>query len=456
MDRVCLRGVEPVHYALSGLSETGCVKGRPVSEHVAGEEREKSRSLEYAMTDSARQPLKILLITNHRRFKIHFRAYPWARELARRGHEVDVLCHANTERWRTRIEEVDGFRVVENPDLLLGALRQGWDPYCAWRRRRFLFREEKRYDLIHCLDTRPTVILPGLAYARRMGIPIVSDWIDWWGRGGLIDDRRPWWYRILFAGVETWFEEHFRARLDGLTAISQALLERAVELGCPRDRCTVIHGGADLEVFAEIPSRRAAKEGLDIAQEAPVLCFSGLDVLIDLPLALACFRLVRERIPECVMLLVGPSPAQVKNLLGHTSSSEGIVTTGPVGFAELPRYLAAADVFLMPYADKVSNVGRWPNKVGDYLSVGRPIVSNRVGEVGPLFDEYEIGCLAAATAEAMSEAALELLENPERARAMGVEGRRVAESVLSWARQVMELENWYYEILAMPRRVGPQ
>lgn len=76
----------------------------------------------------------------------------------------------------------------------MGALRQGWDPVCAWRRRALLFRENKQYDIIHCLDTRLAVVLPALSYARKKQIPIVSDWIDWWGRGGLIKERRPLWY----------------------------------------------------------------------------------------------------------------------------------------------------------------------------------------------------------------------------------------------------------------------
>src|SRR5262245_62703985 len=118
-----------------------------------------------------RRPLNILLITNHRRFKIHFRALPWAKSLAERGHFIDVMCHADHERWRTAYEESDGVRIVQNPDLLVGALRQGWDPVCAIRRAGLLFRENRPYDIIHCLDTRPAVVLPALAYARFKRIP---------------------------------------------------------------------------------------------------------------------------------------------------------------------------------------------------------------------------------------------------------------------------------------------
>ena len=398
--------------------------------------------------ESVQRPLRILLVTNHRRFKINFRAYPWARELVRRGHEVDVLCHADLERWRTHVEFCEGFRIVHTPDLLIGALRQGWDPCCAWRRYRFLRRENVEYDVIHCLDTRLAVVWPALAYARRKNTPIVSDWIDWWGRGGLIYERRPLWYRLLFGRFETWFEEHYRPKLDGLTTISHALRDRAVGLGCDPKRSLVISGGADLRTFASIPDKKEAKAALGIGEAAPVVCFSGLDVLIDLPLAVKAFEYVQQRRPDTVFLMVGPRQKLVRKLVSRPETMKQIVCLGPVPYEELPQQLAAADVFLMPYAQKTSNVGRWPNKIGDYMCVGRPTVSNPVGEVKGLLEKYDIGLLADENPERMGEAVLQLLDDPEKAVALGEEARRVAEEVLSWERQIKRLEKWYYQIVS--------
>ncbi|MBI1318122.1 MAG: glycosyltransferase [Candidatus Hydrogenedens sp.] len=392
-------------------------------------------------------PLKILLISNHRRFKINFRAYPWARELAARGHEVDVMCHADTERWRTHVEQVDGFRIIENPDMLVGALRQGWDPYCASKRKRFLFSENKPYDIIHCLDTRLAVIWPALAYGRARNIPIVSDWIDWWGRGGLIDERRPGWYKALFSGVETWFEEHYRNQLDGLTAISDALIERAVDLGVPRERCVQIPGGANLRAFDPVLSREESRRLLDIPADVPVVCFSGLDVLIDLPLAVEAFAGVLHAFPEAVFLLVGPGKKDLRGLVPDGVPPTSLMPIGPVPYADLRKYLPAADVFLMPYADKVSNRGRWPNKVGDYCCVGRPTVSNPVGEVKRLFEEHQAGVLTAPEAGAMAEAVVSLLRNPQEAAAIGKRARQVAEEVLAWEHLIDLLEKFYFRIL---------
>ncbi|GMW01028.1 MAG: hypothetical protein AMXMBFR84_21650 [Candidatus Hydrogenedentota bacterium] len=403
--------------------------------------------------DQPRRPLRILLVSNHRRFKINFRAHPWARELAARGHDVDVMCHANTERWRTTIEHTDGFRIIESPDLLFGALRQGWDPVCAIRRRLFLTREAKDYDIIHCLDTRLAVIWPSIAYAKAKGIPIVSDWIDWWGRGGLIKERRPWWYRAFFSWVEVFFEEYYRNKLDGLTAISHALLERGKGLGVPGERCLFIPGGANVRAFAHVPEKAESREKLGIPADVPVVCFSGLDVLIDLTVAVRAFELLLERDPRTVLLLVGPTEQDAKNRLIRPEAMANVKALGPIPYAKLAESLAAADVFLMPYTNKVSNIGRWPNKVGDYMCIGRPIVSNPVGEVKHLFEQYPIGALASEDPKDMADRAWMFLHDPVLSGKAGEIGRTIARENFAWDKLIVALEDWYYDLIE--GRLGP-
>src|SRR5439155_27006393 len=80
-------------------------------------------------------------------------------------------------------------------------------------------------------ESRPATIHPVLGSLRRRPVPLVMDWIDWWAGGGLITEQRPWWYRKIFGGIETWYEEHFRTRADATTVISHGLRDRAVKVG---------------------------------------------------------------------------------------------------------------------------------------------------------------------------------------------------------------------------------
>ena len=316
-----------------------------------------------------------------------------------------------------------------------------------------MFGEGKRYDVIHCLDTRLAVIWPALAYARAHGIPIVSDWIDWWGRGGLIDERRPGWYKASFGGIETWFEEHYRAKLDGLTTISHALMRRGVDLGCDLDRCIVINGAADLTTFANPASREAARARVGLPATVPVVCFSGLDVLIDLPMAVRAFEIIHAQLPDARLLLVGPTGADAQACVTTPDALPAITAIGKVPHKELPNVLPAADVFLLPYPNKIVNVGRWPNKIGDYMATGRPTVANPVGELIDLFSRYQIGRLASETPEAMAAEALVLLTDPVLAARLGQEARRVASTDLNWSSQISRLESWYRDIIQKHQRL---
>lgn len=311
-----------------------------------------------------------------------------------------------------------------------------------------MFAEGKPYDIIHCLDTRPAVVWPALAYARAHGIPIVSDWIDWWGRGGLIAERRPRWYQLTFGHVETWFEEHYRARLDGLTTISHALMQRGIDLGCDPNACIVVNGAADMSTFATPLSKEAARSKLNLSVSDPVVCFSGLDVLVDLPVAVQAFEHIHAALPNAKLLLVGPGIEEAKRAASNHKILNSITALGKVPYTELPNILPAADLFLLPYPDRIVNVGRWPNKIGDYMAVGRPTVANPVGELNTLFNRYDIGVLSDADSVQMGEAALALLRDEEKRAALGRCARRVAENELSWSTQIERLEDWYRAIVA--------
>jgi hypothetical protein len=67
-----------------------------------------------------------------------FRCLQFGKQLVANGHRVDLLTIAPRERWTFRERDIDGVRVIETPDLLVGMTRTGWDPYDTFRRSQFL------------------------------------------------------------------------------------------------------------------------------------------------------------------------------------------------------------------------------------------------------------------------------------------------------------------------------
>jgi glycosyltransferase involved in cell wall biosynthesis len=109
--------------------------------------------------------------------------------------------------------------------------------------------------------------------------------------------------------------------------------------------------------------------------------------------------------------------------------------------------LAAGDLMLLPFRDSPVNRGRYPNKLGDYLAAGRPVLTNRTGDLGQLVEQERVGALAGETGAAMAAVAFELLQDPDRLEELGRRARRLAETRMSWGQRAMELEAAYRRVV---------
>ena len=332
--------------------------------------------------------------------------------------------------------------MIASPDLFWGEARSGWDLWNAINRRKWLLGHQGEFDIVHALETRPATIYPVLALLRRRPMPFLTDWIDWWGRGGLVVERRPLWWRVGLGWIETYYEEAFRRRADGVTVISQALGERAAKLGVEPERIAYIPGGSDLERFSPLEKSSCRRE-LRIPEGAPVIGFSGLDCTQDLDLVLSAFLEIRKRFPDVHLITTGKYLHSVDAFARDHEVSAQVIQFGFLPLEDLNRHLCAADVFLVPMRDTPANRGRWPNKVADYLAMGRPIVGVSVGEVKHLLDRYEVGISTKATAESLASGTIELLSDPTRAAELGRAARQVAETDYSWSEIVIRLEEFY-------------
>jgi hypothetical protein len=126
------------------------------------------------------EKLKILMINHHRLFK-SIRALSIAEYLTKRGHYVTLLVTADKAKFRLSYKMINGVKVIETPDLLWGKLRSGWDIWNMVRKIFYLLTSSEKFNLIHIFETRPSTIFPTLLYLRRNKIPLVIDWVDWWG-----------------------------------------------------------------------------------------------------------------------------------------------------------------------------------------------------------------------------------------------------------------------------------
>jgi glycosyltransferase involved in cell wall biosynthesis len=389
--------------------------------------------------------LDIVMLTHNIAWKggAFYHAYGFARQLARRGHKVSVVAIAPEARRGFSQVERDGVCVIESPDIMRGLLRSGWDPWDTYNRTAFLRR--MRADIVHCVDTRPAVILPALWAHDKMGARLVTDWTDWFGRGGVSAERpgEPALVKRFFTPIENYFEENFHHKAAGTITISTLLLQRAYSMGIPSERLMLIRPGCDvdrLEPRNVLDCRRVL--GLDEA--VPIVGFLGALALRDDQLLLEAMACVCRHMPQSRLLLIGNHRLALST---EQRQSANVIETSFVPAEKMSLYLGACNLLVLPLANSLANRARWPSKVNDYLSVGRSIVATDVGDVAGLLRQYGVGRITQATAESLGSGLLAVLADKGIQASMGTQARRLAENELSWPVAVDALEKFYQDVL---------
>lgn len=253
-----------------------------------------------------------------------------------------------------------------------------------------------------------------MALSRALDVPFSikargSD-IHVWGERA---DARP---QIVSAG---------RAA-GGLLAVSGAMKRSMVALGLPEDRIRVHYTGVDRDFFVPV-DRAASKRALGV--EGPLIVTAGALLGRKGPdLAIEALRLL----PGATLVLVGHGPerAALEALALRLGVDERTRFLGGRPHDELPRWLAMADVTLLPtVSEGLANV--WVES----LSCGTPVVTSDVGGAREVIDRPEAGRLVPREPETIAAAVREIIASPPDQQAV----RRAAEK-FGWDRNAAELE----------------
>jgi glycosyltransferase involved in cell wall biosynthesis len=399
--------------------------------------------------------MKLLIINHYRKSKVWRwgRNYAIASELARRGHEIHLFIISDHRKIIGKEYVEDGIHIYEFPDLNWGRMRSGWDIWCGFQRSRVLASRQLSFDLIHTFETRPATIYPVLHHMKEHKFKLVMDWNDWWARGGLITEHRPWWYRHTMGFVEQYYEEHFRYLADYHTVTSEALAERLVGMGISRSQIHLMANGAMPDYFHPIPKEQA-RAALSLPLDAPIAIFTGFDVLVDLDLVLHTFQIVSRFLPQSILLLTGRIMRSTEKFIFRNNLEANIRQLGYISEKKLIQAIASSDFCYMPFTNRICNLGRFPGKVAEYLSMGKPVITNPVGEMKRIFTGEKFGLLSQETPLAMAEKSLLLFSNPVLRESMSTCAREYARTTLSWSSITDGIEEVYTRLVegALPEK----
>ncbi len=161
-----------------------------------------------------------------------------------------------------------------------------------------------------------------------------------------------------------------------LTLVTSARLHDQVS---PRTgRCVLIRNAGEFDFFHKQPGRLAFSGG------RPVIGYFGaIAEWFDIDLVAHCAK----TLPECDFVLIGSTAGADVSAFRDLPN---VRLTGEVAYENLPAYLHAFDVCLIPFKTNELTLCTNPVKVYEYLAAGKPVVATDLPEVRLMADVVHV------------------------------------------------------------------
>jgi glycosyltransferase involved in cell wall biosynthesis len=293
------------------------------------------------------------------------------------------------------------------------------------------------YDLLHTHEYKGNLI--GGWSAWRLGVPSVAS------VRGYTDRTLPLRiYKWLDLGVTL----HLFTRI---VTVSEAVRRQVLRAGYPARRVLTLHDAVDTATFS--PDRfqlgaRVRKE-LGCTEDHLLVCAVGrLSPEKGHGFLLAAFREVVVAVPEARLVLVGEGPLRSRlqaQVAGLTLSDHVIF----VGYRDdVEAVIAASDLLVMPSLRE-----GFGDPIIEAMALGRPVIASRVGGIVETVHDGETGLLVPpGDPDALAQAIVNLLRDPQARERMGLRGRQVALGEFGVERLADGLAKLYNELAPPPRR----
>lgn len=234
-----------------------------------------------------------------------------------------------------------------------------------------------------------------------------------------------------------------------IVANSNAVREKLIVDGTSAEKVTVVYNGLDVRRLATRASRSESLSllGLPADENRPRRYVSIVanmrHEVKDYPMFLRAARQVKDVVPDAAFLLAGEG--ELSDSLRALAQEQGIYnSTFFLGRCEnLAGLLSISEICVLS-----SKAEGFSNSILEYMAAARPVVVTDVGGAREVVREGETGYIVSSGDDAaMATRLIALLHDPERARLMGNNGKRVVEERFSCAAQLARTEDLYDRLL---------
>ena len=198
-------------------------------------------------------------------------------------------------------------------------------------------------------------------------------------------------------------------------------------------------------------ARAQVRASLGMREEPMVMFVGNFFHWHDVVTLLKAFAQALKTCPEARLVLVGDGErrAEMMRQASELGLDHAVKFTGIVPHAEVPRYVAAADIAVVPYPPMQQEMWLSPLKLFEYMSSGKAVVASAVGQIVDVLHNGENGLLVPpGDAAAMSTALIKLIQDSNLRSNLGMKAREDAVQKFSWESYLARLERVFDAVIA--------
>lgn len=338
----------------------------------------------------------------------------------------EVVVVTSSQEGDTHIDAMLPFRVVRMPMAMAD-----WDPTVPASLVRYLrilwqvYRQCRAYDSqqIHCAKVLPEGLVAWVLH-RFYGLPYLL-----YAHGeeilfGFTSRKLAWLLPRIYRGA---------AAIVANSRHTKTLLQ---DIGVDARRIHIIHPGVHAQSFYASPEAAQHIRQKHQLGTAPVLLTvgrmqrrKGQDMVIQV------LPLIKQRIPDVKYVMVGTGEEldALMTSVQELGVQDSVIFAGKVPDEALAAYYAACDLFIMPNRQIDGDIEGFGIVYLEAGAASKPVIGGASGGTDDAIVDGVTGIRVDGTNYVeIANAVIDLLSTPDRAKAMGIQGRQRAEKEFSW------------------------
>jgi len=346
-------------------------------------------------------------------------SYYIAKYLARRGHEVHVVTLWDP--GLPRIQYIEGFHIhrINIPSLKVGVSILFTPNLC-------ILLKKIRPHIIHAQSI--FMGLPSLICKKLLKIPFVV-----MGQGS--DVYGSWPFKSLIS----------RLVLKNADAAIALTKDMKIQMRKIYDReIVIIPNGVETKAFSTI-TREEARRTLGINTYEKIILYVGrLHPIKGVKYLVKAMSIIKNYENNVKLIIIGDGEQRnyLLQLVKELNLENHIIFTGKIPHHEIPIYLKAADVFILPSLREGFSLVTL-----EAMAAGLPVIATRVGIVPEIIKDGENGFIVEPmNSYQIAEKCLLLLKDEKLREKMSNNNIERAKE-FSWERVVESLERLYLTLL---------